>query len=80
MTHQVAYDALETVHWMLAEQARELDSETTVDGAGKTKKKTKAQRERDQVRFDTLCEVVSNVSGRTKSVEEIAAQARNGVT
>jgi hypothetical protein len=79
MTHQ-AYDALETVRWMLAEQARALGSETTVDAAGKVKKKTKAQRERDQIRFDTLCEVVSNVSGRTKSVEEVAVEARNGVT
>jgi hypothetical protein len=78
MTQQLAYDPLETVHWMLAEQVRELGSETSVDAAGKVKKKTKAQRERDQIRFDTLCEVISNVSGRVKSVEEVAADARNG--
>jgi len=78
MTHQVAYDPLETVHWMLAEQVRELGSESTVDAAGKVKKKTKAQREREQIRFDTLCEVVSNITGRAKSVEEVAAEARNG--
>jgi len=46
--------------------------------AGKAKKKTKAQREAEAVRFATLCEVVSNVSGRALTVEEVAAQARNG--
>jgi hypothetical protein len=77
MTHHVAYDPLETIHWMLAEQAREVDAETTVGPTGKAKKKTKAQREADAVRFATLCEIVSNVSGRALSVEEVAAQARN---
>ena len=78
MTHQVAYDPLETVHWMLFEQARELEADTMVGPAGKAKKKTKAQREAEAVRFATLCEVVSNVSGRALSVEEVAAQARDG--
>ena len=78
MSTQVAYDPLETVNWMLGEQARELESETTVDPSGRVKKKTRAQRERDEIRFATLCEVVWNVSGRHGSLEEVASSVRDG--
>ena len=79
MTHQVAYDPLETVHWMLVEQARELDADTMVGPAGKAKKKTKAQRNDDRVRFDTLCAVVWNITGRPEPLETITEKVMVGV-
>jgi hypothetical protein len=76
MTHDVAYDALDTVRWMLAEQARELGRESAVGPDGRSRKKTKAQREREAIRFQTLCEVVWNVSGRSVPLDAVGEQAR----
>jgi hypothetical protein len=73
---QHAYDALDTVNWMLAEAGRELASETTTDAAGRKRRKSKAQREREEVRFATLCEVIWNVSGRTDPLEAVTERAR----
>jgi len=75
MTHPPAYDPLDTIRWMLEEARRELDSEVAVMADGRTKKKTKAQRNDDRVRFDTLCEVIWNVTGRPESLEAIAEKA-----
>lgn len=75
MTHPPAYDALETVTWMLEEARRDLDAEVAVLDDGRTKKKTKAQRHDDQVRFDTLCSVIWNVTGRVEPLESIAERA-----
>jgi hypothetical protein len=72
MTHPPAYDALETINWMLEEARRDLDAEVAVLEDGRTKKKTKAQRHDERVRFDTLCEVIWNVTGRPESLEAIA--------
>jgi hypothetical protein len=74
MTHEPAYDPLETVRWMLDEARRELAAESAVTPDGKVKKKTKAQRHDDQVRFETLCAVIWNVIGRVEPLEAIAAQ------
>jgi hypothetical protein len=74
MTHSPAYDALDTVRWMLDEARRELASETTAGLNGKPKKKSKAQRHDDQVRFETLCAVIWNVTGRIEPLEAIAEQ------
>ena len=41
---------------------------------GKARKKTKAQRHDDRVRFDTLCTVIWNVTGRPEPLEAIAEQ------
>jgi hypothetical protein len=74
MTHPPAYDPLETIQWMLEEARRELDSEfVLVDG--RAKKKTKAQRNDDQVRFSTLCTIIWNVTGRPVPLEVIAEKA-----
>ena len=75
MTHPPAYDPLETIRWMLEEARRELDSEVAVLADGRTKKKTKARRNDDRVRFDTLCEVIWNVTGRPEPLEAIAEKA-----
>ncbi len=75
MTHPPAYDALDTIRWMLEEARRELAAEVAVLDDGRTKKKTKAQRHDDQVRFDTLCEVIWNVTGRPESLEAVAQKA-----
>jgi hypothetical protein len=74
MTHSPAYDALDTVRWMLDEARRELASETTAGPNGRPKKKSKAQRHDDQVRFETLCAVIWNVTGRIEPLEAIAEQ------
>jgi hypothetical protein len=74
MTHPPAYDALETVRWMLDEARRELSAETTVAPDGKVKRKTKARRHDDQVRFETLCAVIWNVTGRPEPFTSIAEQ------
>jgi hypothetical protein len=74
MPHPPAYDALETVRWMLHEARRELTADTATAPSGAVKKKTKAQRHDDLVRFETLCEVIWNVSGRVEPLEAIAEQ------
>ncbi|WP_217921625.1 hypothetical protein [Miltoncostaea oceani] len=72
MTHPPAYDPLDTVRWMLEEARAELTSATYVTDDGRTRKKTKAQRNDDRVRFDTLCAVLWNVTGRPEPLEAIA--------
>ena len=75
MTHPPAYDPLDTIRWMLEEARRELDAEVAVLDDGRTKKKTKAQRNDDRVRFDTLCMVIWNVTGRPEPLEVVAEKA-----
>ena len=75
MTHPPAYDPLDTIRWMLEEARRELDAEVAVLDDGRTKKKTKAQRSDDRVRFDTLCMVIWNVTGRPEPLEVVAEKA-----
>jgi hypothetical protein len=70
-----AYDPLDTIRWMLDEARHELTAESAVGEDGRTRKKSKARRHDDQVRFDTLCEVLWNVSGRREPLERIAEQA-----
>ena len=67
-----AYDPLDTIRWMLDEARAELLSDTFVTDVGKSKKKTKAQRNDDQVRFDTLCMVIWNVTGRSEPLAVVA--------
>ena len=77
MTHPPAYDPLDTINWMLDEARTELYAETTVVD-GKSKKKTKAQRNDDRVRFDTLCAVVWNITGRPEPLETITEKVKIG--
>lgn len=72
MTHPPAYDPLDTVRWMLEEARAELASETYVTDDGRARKKTKAQRNDDSVRFETLCAVLWNVTGRPEPLSAIA--------
>lgn len=72
MTHPPAYDPLDTVRWMLEEARAELASETYVTDDGRARRKTKSQRNDDRVRFDTLCAVLWNVTGRPEPLEAIA--------
>lgn len=72
MTHPPAYDPLDTVRWMLEEARAELTTATYVTDDGRVRKKTKAQRNDDRVRFDTLCAVLWNVTGRPEPLEVIA--------
>ena len=74
MTQQT-YDPLETVQWMLDEARRELLLDTYITDEGKARKKTKAMRNDDRVRFDTLCTVLWNVNGRTEPLESVAERA-----
>lgn len=73
MTHAPAYDPFETVLWMLDEARRELAADTIAGPRGRLRKKTKAQLHDDRVRFDTLCTVIWNVTGRAEPLEAIAA-------
>ena len=75
MTHPPAYDPLETIDWMLEEARREVLAETMVLEDGRTRKKTKARRHDDRVRFDTLCAVVWNISGRPEPLETVTEKA-----
>ena len=70
-----AYDPLDTVRWMLDEARRELLLDTYITDEGKERKKTKAMRNDDRVRFDTLCTVLWNVSGRSEPLEVLAERA-----
>jgi len=72
MTHPPAYDPLDTVRWMLEEARAELASETYVTVDGRARRKTKAQRNDDRVRFETLCAVLWNVTGRPEPLSAIA--------
>ncbi len=74
MTPTPAYDALETVRWMLDEARRELAADTTAGSGARARKKSKARRHDDLVRFETLCEVIWNVTGRVEPLEAIAEQ------
>ena len=67
-----AYDPLDTIRWMLDEARAELLADTFMTDEGKSKKKTKAQRNDDQVRFDTLCMVIWNVTGRSEPLAVVA--------
>ena len=71
MTHPPAYDPLDTIRWMLDEARREWRRPVSRRTA-RSKKKTKAERHDDQVRFETLCAVIWNVTGRVEPLEAIA--------
>ncbi|HMN98733.1 MAG TPA: hypothetical protein PKD59_04920 [Miltoncostaeaceae bacterium] len=67
-----AYDPLDTVRWMLDEARRELLLDTHITDGGRTRRKTKSMRHDDRVRFDTLCTVLWNISGRPEPLEALA--------
>lgn len=71
---QAMYDPMDTVHWMLAGVRAEVLAEAVPSGNGRAKKKTKAQREADRLRYETLCEVLWNVSGRQEPLDELAGR------
>ncbi len=68
----VQYDPIDTVQWMLAGVRAEVLRDQTTGANGRPKRKTKAQREADRLRYETLCEVVWNISGRPEPLEELA--------
>lgn len=70
-----AYDPLDTVRWMLEEARRELPLDTYITDECRARRKTKAMRNDDRVRFDTLCTVLWNVSGRAEPLEALAERA-----
>jgi hypothetical protein len=74
MSHPPAYDAFDTVRWMLDAARAELAAETYVTPEGRARRKTKAQRHDDRVRFETLCEVIWNVSGRREPLDDLTAR------
>ena len=65
------YDPIDTVQWMLDGVRAEVLTETAVTDGGKAKKKTKAQREADRLRYETLCEVLWNVTGREEPLDAL---------
>lgn len=73
MSHAV-YDPVDTVNWMLAGVRAEVLAEAVPLENGRTKKKTKAQREADRLRYETLCEVLWNVTGRPEPLDEFAGR------
>jgi hypothetical protein len=68
----VRYDAVDTVRLMLDGVRTCVLAETVTGGSGKARKRTKAQREADRVRCDTLSEVVWNIQGRPEPLEDFA--------
>jgi hypothetical protein len=72
MLHAV-YDPFDTLQWMVAQAGAELGEATYVDETGKSRKKTKERRAAEVTRYETLCEVLWNVSGRTMPLEEVIA-------
>lgn len=68
------YDPMDTVQWMLAGVRAEVLAEVTSLENGRTRKKTKAQREADRLRYETLCEVLWNVSGRQEPLDKFAGR------
>jgi hypothetical protein len=68
------YDPMDTVNWMLAGVRAEVLTEAVPTGNGRAKKKTKAQREADRLRYEILCEVLWNVSGRQEPLDELAGR------
>jgi len=68
------YDPMDTVHWMLAGVRAEVLAEAVPLENGRAKKKTKAQREADRLRYETLCEVLWNVSGRQEPLDQFAGR------
>lgn len=68
------YDPLDTVRWMLAGVRAEVLAEVIPLENGRTRKKTKARREADRLRYETLCEVLWNVSGRPEPFDEFAGR------
>lgn len=74
MTHPPVYDAIETIHWMLEEARRELAAETAPGPDGRAKRKTKAMRHDDRVRFETLCTVLWNIGGRREPLEALTGE------
>jgi hypothetical protein len=66
------YDPIDTLHWMLDGVRAAVVTETTPTESGRSKKKTKAQRDGERVRYETLCEVMWNVTGRPEPLDEFA--------
>lgn len=66
------YDPMDTVRWMLDGVRDEVRTDTTIGPNGRPRKKTKAQREADRVRYETLCEVLWNVGGREEPLDAFA--------
>lgn len=71
MSVHPVYDPIDTVQWMLDGVRDAVLTETTVTPVGRAKKKTKAEREADRVRYETLCEVIWNVSGRPEPLDTL---------
>jgi hypothetical protein len=66
-----AYDPLDTVQWMLNGVRDAVLTEVVVSEGGRAKKKSKAQRESERLRYETLCEVVWNVNGRPEPLDQL---------
>ena len=72
---EVAHDPVKTLRWMLEESVREVGRDTVTEQSGRTRPKSKARRAQDEMRVDVLCEVLWNVSGRRRSLEELRTEA-----
>jgi hypothetical protein len=70
-----AYDPIDTVRWMIAETAAEMDDPTMTDAAGRRRPKTRAQRDREQARLEILCEVIWNCEGRSEPLATVVARS-----
>lgn len=68
----VEYDPYDTVHWMLREARTEVLADTAVGPSGQVRRKAKARRELERVRYETLCEVIWNVTGRPAPLGDLA--------
>ncbi len=71
MTVSAMYDPIGTVQWMIDGVRGAVLTDTTVTESGRAKRKTKAQREADRLRYETLCEVLWNVSGRPEPLDHL---------
>lgn len=65
------YDPLDTVRWMLDDARRSVLSDEMPGAGGRPRRKTKARLEADRIRYETLCEVVWNIAGRTEPLDDL---------
>ena len=71
---RTAYDPMETLEWMIAQARADLARELTVDAAGRRRRKSRAQLQRERERLEVLREAVWNAEGRREPLEAVVGR------
>jgi hypothetical protein len=69
-----AYDPIGTLEWMIGQAREDLAREQTVDAAGRRRRKSRAQADRERRRLEVLCEAVWNAEGRREPLGELVGR------